>query len=73
MKRHIHRALIATCYFVGVMVKGKGTPTVDKEKEARQSKAWTLKEFGGKPLWDWMQLLLLRRIILCVTMIELSN
>ena len=40
-----------------VMVKGKGTPTVEKEKEARQCKAWTLKEFGGKPLWDWMQLL----------------
>jgi hypothetical protein len=39
------------------MVKGKGTPTVEKEKEARQCKAWTLKEFGGKPLWDWMQLL----------------
>jgi hypothetical protein len=55
-----------------MMVKGKGTPTVEEEKEARQSKAWTLTEFGGKPLWDWMQLLLLRRIILCVTMIELS-
>jgi hypothetical protein len=56
MKRHVHRAFIATCC-CGVMVKGKGTPTVEKEKEARQSKAWTLKEFGGKPLWDWMQLL----------------
>jgi hypothetical protein len=57
-----------------MMAKGKGTPTTPKqEKEAQQSKAWTLKEFGGKPVWDWMQLLLLGRIILCVTTIELSN
>jgi hypothetical protein len=55
------------------MVKGKGAPTIEQEKEARQSRAWTLKESGGKPVWDWMQLLLLRRIILCLTMIELSN
>jgi hypothetical protein len=41
------------------MAKGKGTPTTPKqEKEAQQSKPWTLKEFGGKPIWEWMQLLI---------------
>jgi hypothetical protein len=42
-----------------VMAKGKDTPTTPKqEKEAQQSKPWTLKEFGGKPVWEWMQLLI---------------
>jgi uncharacterized protein YjbI with pentapeptide repeats len=41
------------------MAKGKGTPTTPKqEMEARQSKPWTLKELGGKPVWEWMQLLI---------------
>jgi hypothetical protein len=40
------------------MAEGKGTLTTPKqEKEAQQSKPWTLKEFGGKPVWEWMQLL----------------
>jgi hypothetical protein len=41
-----------------VMAKGKDTPTAEQEKEARQRKPWTLKELGGKPVWDWMQLLI---------------
>jgi uncharacterized protein YjbI with pentapeptide repeats len=41
------------------MAEGKGTPTTPKqEKEAQHSKPWTLKEFGGKPVWEWMQLLI---------------
>jgi pentapeptide repeat protein len=46
------------------MAKGKGTPTPEQGKEAptqdqtSQSKPWTLKEVGGKPVWDWMQLLI---------------
>jgi hypothetical protein len=45
---------------------------VEHKKEARkrtwrrgsqertpQSKAWALREFGGKPLWDWLQLLII--------------
>jgi uncharacterized protein YjbI with pentapeptide repeats len=42
---------------VVVMAEGKGTPTSEQEKEARQSKPWTFKEFWGKPVWDWLQLL----------------
>ena len=40
------------------MSEGKGTPTPNQEKEARQSKAWALREFGGKAIWDWLQLLI---------------
>jgi len=42
---------------VVVMAEGKDTPTSEQEKEVRQSKPWTLKEFWGKPVWDWLQLL----------------
>jgi uncharacterized protein YjbI with pentapeptide repeats len=28
------------------------------KEPTRQSKAWTLREVGGKPVWDWMQLLI---------------
>ena len=39
------------------MAEDKGTPTPKQEKEARQSKPWTLNEIGGKTVWDWLQLL----------------
>jgi len=28
------------------------------QKRTRQRKAWTLREFGGKTVWDWLQLLI---------------
>ena len=28
----------------------------DSQETTRHTKAWTLKEFGGKTVWDWMQL-----------------
>jgi uncharacterized protein YjbI with pentapeptide repeats len=37
-----------------VMVEEKGKQTADK-KEGR--KPWTLREFGGQTLWDWLHLL----------------
>ena len=33
------------------MAEGKGTHA------PRQEKPWTLREFWGKPVWDWLQLL----------------
>ena len=39
---------------VSVMVEEKGRQTADK-KEGR--KPWTLREFGGQTLWDWLHLL----------------
>ena len=36
------------------MVEEKGRQTAD-EKEGR--KPWTLREFGGQTLWDWLHLL----------------
>ncbi len=40
-----------------VMARYKDTPTTEQETEARHSKPWTLIEFWGKPVWDWLQLL----------------
>ena len=39
---------------VSVMVEEKGRQTADK-KESR--KPWTLREFGGQMVWDWLHLL----------------
>jgi uncharacterized protein YjbI with pentapeptide repeats len=50
------------------MAKGKGTPSTPKqEMEARHSKPWTLKEFWGKPAWDWMELLIVPVMLLLIT------
>jgi hypothetical protein len=39
---------------VSIMVEEKGRQTADK-KEGR--KPWTLREFGGQTVWDWLHLL----------------
>ena len=35
-----------------------------EEKTAR--KPWTVKEFGGRPLWDWLQLLIVPLVIAAI-------
>jgi len=37
--------------------KGVPTPKQSSQDQAPQSKPWTLKEFSGKTIWDWLQLL----------------
>jgi hypothetical protein len=41
------------------MAEDEGTPTPQPDK----SKPWTLREFGGKPVWDWMQLLIVPLVL----------
>src|SRR5215217_3551987 len=48
------------------MVEEKGRQTVDK-KEGR--KPWTLREFGGKTLWDWLQLLIVPVVLSLITVV----
>src|SRR5215218_2326089 len=51
-----------------VMAKRKGTPATPKqEKEVHQSKPWTLKEWQGKPVWDWMQLLIVPFMLVLIS------
>jgi hypothetical protein len=45
------------------MAEETGTPAPKQEKQARQRRPWTLKEFGGKPVWDWMQLLIVPLVL----------
>ena len=50
-----------------VIVEGKGTATSEQEKEARQSMPWTLRELGGKTVWDWMELLIVPAVLAIIT------
>jgi uncharacterized protein YjbI with pentapeptide repeats len=37
------------------------------QKRTRQSKAWTRREFGGKTVWDWLQLLIVPIMLSLIT------
>ncbi len=54
---------------VEVMVEEKGTPTPKQEKEARPRRPWTHREFGGKPLWDWMDLLIVPLVLVVIGLV----
>jgi hypothetical protein len=43
------------------------TERIGSQEPTRQSKAWTLREYGGKPLWDWMDLLIVPVVLALVT------
>jgi uncharacterized protein YjbI with pentapeptide repeats len=43
-------------------LRGRGS-----KKRTRQRKSWTLREFWGKTVWDWMQLLIVPVAILLIT------
>jgi uncharacterized protein YjbI with pentapeptide repeats len=52
------------------MAEDKGTRTSEREKDGTQPpppKPWTLKEFGGKPVWDWMDLLIVPIVLALIT------
>lgn len=51
--------------FIGaVIVAGMVNQHDQQDEAARESrKPWTLREFGGKPLWDWMQLLIVPLVL----------
>jgi uncharacterized protein YjbI with pentapeptide repeats len=51
---------------VSVMVEEKGRQTADKKKGR---KPWTLREFGGKTLWDWMGLLIVPIVLSLITVV----
>jgi hypothetical protein len=48
-------------------VTRKRTRRNGSQERTRQSKAWTLREYGGKPVWDWMQLLIVPVVLALVT------
>jgi uncharacterized protein YjbI with pentapeptide repeats len=45
----------------------KRTRRIGPQERTRQRKAWTLREYGGKPLWDWMDLLIVPFMLALVT------
>jgi Pentapeptide repeats (8 copies) len=61
----VHRGFTGAV-IVSVMVEEKGRQTADK-KEVR--KPWTLREFGGKTLWDWMGLLIVPVVLSLITVV----
>jgi hypothetical protein len=48
-------------------VTRKRTRAGESHARTRQRKAWTLRELGGKPLWDWMGLLIVPFMLALVT------
>jgi uncharacterized protein YjbI with pentapeptide repeats len=61
----VHRGFTGAV-IVSVMVEEQGRQTAD-EKEGR--KPWTLREFGGKTLWDWLQLLIVPVVLSLITVV----
>ena len=61
----VHRGFTGAV-IVSVMVEEKSRQTADK-KEGR--KPWTLREFGGKTLWDWLQLLIVPVVLSLITVV----
>jgi hypothetical protein len=57
------------------MAERKATPAPEEGNEAPtqdqipQSKPWTLREFGGKTVWDWMDLLMVPIILSLITVV----
>jgi uncharacterized protein YjbI with pentapeptide repeats len=47
------------------MTEDEGTPTPQPDK----SKPWTLREFGGKSVWDWMGLLIVPIVLSLITIV----
>ena len=54
----------------GGKVRRDEEPSLE-EKEAHKGKRtpWTLKEFGGKPVWDWLQLLIVPLVLALITVV----
>jgi len=53
------------------MAKGNDTHIAEQgsQERAQQKKGWTLREYGGKPLWDWMGLLIVPVAVALVTVV----
>jgi uncharacterized protein YjbI with pentapeptide repeats len=53
----------------GENVAGKRTWRRGPQDQTRRSKAWTLREFGGKTVWEWLQLLIVPVILSLITVV----
>jgi uncharacterized protein YjbI with pentapeptide repeats len=76
----IHRKFIGVAIVTDVVGRrkrrGTGVKGVTKRTWRRgpqdrtsRSKAWTLREFGGKTIWDWLQLLIVPVILSLITVV----
>jgi uncharacterized protein YjbI with pentapeptide repeats len=76
----IHRKFIGVAIVTDVVGRrkrrGTGVKGVTKRTWRRgpqdrtsRSKAWTLREFGGKTVWDWLQLLIVPVILSLITVV----
>jgi uncharacterized protein YjbI with pentapeptide repeats len=54
------------CHRVSAMMEKQGNQAAG-EKQGRKS--WTLREFGGKTLWDWMGLLIVPVVLSLITVV----
>src|SRR3712207_1835137 len=59
--------IIAT--IVPPMTKVTDASNATQESSTQPSNPWTLKEYGGKQLWDWMDLLIVPFVLALVTVV----
>jgi len=57
----IHRGFISAFIMVVMVVEKQGRQ--DAEEKQQDRKPWALREFGGKPVWDWLDLLLVPLVL----------
>jgi hypothetical protein len=76
---NVHREFISIGIVTAMMHEKAKQATGEKEARKRTwqrgsqdrtllSKAWTLKEFGGKQVWDWLQLLIVPIVLSLITL-----
>ena len=67
ISQRVHRAFITICILTAMAVdKGQSTPKGAKEVKGEP---WTLREVGGKTVWDWLQLLIVPLMLVLITVV----
>jgi uncharacterized protein YjbI with pentapeptide repeats len=65
----IHRGFIVDGYDGARNLRDEEHSLEEKEAHKRKRKPWTLREFGGKIIWDWMGLLIVPVVLSLITVV----
>jgi uncharacterized protein YjbI with pentapeptide repeats len=65
----IHRGFIVDVYDGARNLRDEEHSLEEKEVHKGKRKPWTLREFGGKTIWDWMGLLIVPVVLSLITVV----
>ena len=65
----IHRGFIGGWHDGARNLRDEEHSLEDKEAHKGKRKPWTLREFGGKTIWDWMGLLIVPVVLSLITVV----